>query len=529
MTLFDEALERIKGMPEEKKKALWKEIQKDPFAGQKLVPNPGPQTQAYFCEADVLLYGGAGGGGKSALLNIVALTQHKRSALARRQYTDLRALIDEAIKFNGTKRGFNGAPPPSLRTPDGRLIEFIAAAQLGDEQHRQGQAIDFLGVDEAAHFLEEQVRFWLGWVRTTEAGQRCRAILASNPPLSSEGQWLVSMFAPWLDPNYPNPAQPGELRWVVTDDEGKDLWVDGPEPYELNGRKLKPLSRTFIPAALKDNPHLKDTGYEAQLDAMQEPMRSAVRDGNFMAAREDDATQICPSKWLFDAQNRWTPTPPNAPMSAIGVDIAQGGSNDTVLAPRYDAWFAKLITASGKDTPGGSDVVSLIVKHRQNSALPIIDVGGGYGGATCERLDENQIEYAKFNGSVGSAARTQDRALQFANKRAEAWWRFREALDPDQPGGARIALPPDSQLIHDLAAPRFETKSGKLYVESKKDIIKRLGRSPDRGDAVVMAWSSGPKIETHGSIWRSAVKAIRTPRVVRAHMKQKRFIHRDRY
>ena len=82
---------------------------------------------------------------------------------------------------------------------------------------------------------------------------------------------------------------------------------------------------------------------------------------------------------------------------------------------------------------------------------------------------------------------------RFANKRAEAYWRFREALDPDQDGGSLVALPDDAELRADLAAPKFSITPRGILIESKDDIRKRLGRSPGKSDAVVMAWSEGEK------------------------------------
>ncbi len=55
----------------------------------KWIPNPGPQTEAYFSPADVLLYGGQAAGGKTDLLGGLALMKHKRSLIMRRQYTEL--------------------------------------------------------------------------------------------------------------------------------------------------------------------------------------------------------------------------------------------------------------------------------------------------------------------------------------------------------------------------------------------------------------------------------------------------------
>src|SRR3954454_17002668 len=88
---------------------------------------------------------------------------------------------------------------------------------------------------------------------------------------------------------------------------------------------------------------------------------------------------------------------------------------------------------------------------------------------------------------------TKDRQLAFANKRAEAWWNFREALDPDQPDGSAIALRPDPELRADLCTPTWKLTARGILLESKDDIRKRLGRSPGKADAVVMGWSEGNK------------------------------------
>jgi hypothetical protein len=118
-----------------------------------------------------------------------------------------------------------------------------------------GQGRDLLGIDEATHFAESQIRFLMGWVRTETPGQRCRTVLATNPPLTAEGLWVNKMFAPWLDPKHPNPAKPGELRWVVSDEDGNDEWVDGPDDTRVvRGKTVRPTSRTYIPASVKDNP-----------------------------------------------------------------------------------------------------------------------------------------------------------------------------------------------------------------------------------------------------------------------------------
>lgn len=525
MSQLDEILQRITGLDPKAKAELLKETDKA-FRGMKWIPTVGPQADAYYSKADLLGFGGQGGGGKSDLLLGLAFTAHKRSLIVRRKYTDLSAILDRAIQINGTRKGYSGQPPQTLRTADGRLLEFGACAVPGDEEAWQGRPHDALLVDEATHFLESQIRYLMGWVRSTEKGQRTRIVLATNPPMTAEGQWFFEMFRPWIDPTYPNPAKSGELRWYITDENGKDLTVDGPQPIMSGGRELKPLSRTFIPSALKDNPFLSETDYQAKLDALPEPLRSAVRDGNFGATRQDDQWQLIPSAWIMAAQKRWTAKPPDAPMCAIGVDVAQGGAAETVLAPRYDGWFAPLVCVPGAETPFGTDVAALVVKHRRNNASVIIDMGGGYGGAAMEHMTANGIPVKGFKGSKTSTARTKDRQLEFFNVRAAVWWGFREALDPDQDGGSPIALPPDNQLFGDLVAPTFEVGTRGIKIESKEEIVKRLGRSTDRGDAVVMAWSHGPTMTTHGAKWREVLKSHFQPAVLRGHDMQRRRLRR---
>ena len=494
---LDDLIGRLGAMPEKERAAITEEAV-SLTANMKWIPSPGPQTDAYFSKADVLLYGGQAAGGKTDLLCGLALTRHKRSLVMRRQYTDLGALIERLREIDGSWAGFNGSPPPRLRTADGRLIDFGAAAQLGDEWHWQGQPHDFLGMDEVVHFLEEQVRFLMGWVRTTDPGQRSRSIFASNPPQTAEGDFIIGMFRPWLDPTHHNPANHGELRWYVADPDGKDFEVEGPELHHFPGqdKPVRPLSRTFIPASLRDNPFQVNTGYDAQLDAMPEPLRSLMRDGNFMAARDDDQWQLIPTMWIREAQMRWTPDPPaGIPMCCMAVDPAAGGKDKSTIAMRYDGWFAAIIEKPGVETPMGTEIAGLVVMHRTDQAIVVIDMGGGYGGVPFTTLEANGVNPIAYKGAEGSTARTKDRKIGFTNKRTEAWWKLREALDPSQSGGSGVTLPDDQELLSDLSSVRFEMVQSRgvmsIKAETKKDVVKRLGRSPDKGDAVVMAWSKG--------------------------------------
>lgn len=463
-------------------------------ANMKWVPQPGPQTSAFFSQADVLFFGGQAGGGKTDLGLGLALTTHKRSLVLREQYVELSFLTDRTIKMNGTRAGFNGSSPPSLRTSDGRYIQF-AGASIETLEDWMGIPFDLKFFDEAVKFPEKVIRFHIGWLRSAEPGQRTRAVLASNPPVNPQGEWIIKMFAPWLDPMHHNPAKPGELRWYVTDPDGEDFEVPGPEPYQFNdgSKPVRPLSRTFIPSKLSDNAYYANSDYEAKLDAMQEPYRSAFRDGNFMAARQDQESQVLPTAWLNAARKRWKPDiDKEVQMTCIAADVGAGGNDRVTLARRHAEWYAPMIAVPGKEAPDGSTQAALIIRYRRDQCGIVVDVGGGYGGDVVGRLKDNELTVTRFNASEGSSARAKDGSGKtFVNKRAEAWWRFREALNPDQTGGSLVALPDDPELISELAAVCFIPDIAKVQIEDKKDVRKRLGRSPDKADAVVMAWAPG--------------------------------------
>jgi hypothetical protein len=498
MSLLDEVMARFGSLPESERQELAAAVI-EATSHQKWFPSAGPQTDAYFSPADILLYGGQGGGGKSDLGLGLAFTAHQRSLILRRRYTNLGALIDRALEINGTRSGFNGSPPPKLKTADGRQIEFGANQHAGDEQGWQGQPYDLKFFDEACQFLEAQVRFHIGWLRAAvelgaNAQQRVRAVLASNPPVDADGDWLIGMFRPWLDITHPNPAKHGELRWFVTAPDGSDLEVESGQPVEMDGRKLLPMSRSFIPAALKDNPYLVNTDYQAKLDGLPEPLRSAIRDGNFMAARQDTERQVVPVAWIIEAQNRWREDGHKAfTMTAMAIDPAGGGGDSCEIAYRHGGWYGPLVSAKGEQTADGAAMAAQIVRYRRDACPVVVDVGGGYGGAVMLRLKDNGIVCARFDGaSTLGLGHTRDGSkLNFANKRAQAWWRFREELNPEQQGGSPICLPPDPELRADLAAPTWDLSARGILLESKDELRKRLGRSPGKGDAVVMALAEG--------------------------------------
>ncbi len=461
-------------------------------------PQNIPQQTAYHSEADRLFYGGAAGGGKTDLLLGLAFTAHLDSIIFRREYPQVAGLEDRAREIASGVGRYNSIAKRYTGLPGSRTIEFGAVQYEKSVEKFQGRPHDLIGFDELPHFTRFQFEFLTGWNRSTK-GARCRVVAAGNPPTTPEGGWVKQYWGPWLDKNHPMfPHPPGELLWFITISHGdryEDRIVDGPESVEMDGESYEPHSRTFIPAKLSDNPDLANTGYRSVLMAMPEPLRSQMLYGSFDVKALDHAWQVIPTAWVEAAQERWKERP-KGKQTSLGVDVARGGQDQTILAPLHGWHYDELVIFDGTETPNGPKVAAQVMKHLASGAVAMIDIVGV--GSSVYDCCEGSVE--AYGVSVGSAAESPTKKrytdapgnLEFVNLRSWIIWRFRELLDPNS--GVDMALPPDSRLAEDLCAARYEVKPPKagstksrIAVESKDDIKKRLGRSPDRGDAVQYA------------------------------------------
>ena len=454
-------------------------------------PLAGPQEMAYHSTADVIGYGGAAGGGKTDLAVGKALTQHRKVGIFRLNGTELTGVIDRVESLLGSRDGYNGKNNIwRVTRHDGVQVqlEFGSFPNPNDEKKYQGRPHDLLVFDEAANMRASAVRFLLGWLRTTEVGQRCQALMTFNPPTTAEGRWVVSYFAPWLDKTHPRPALPGELRWFATID-GADTEVDGPDLITHNGDLIKPTSRTFIPSRIADNPFLMGTGYMATLQALPEPLRSQMLNGDFTAGIEDDPWQVCPTKWVEAAMDRWELPHKLEPMDSMGVDVARGGKDKTIIARRHGMWFDVPLVYAGSTTPDGPAVAGLVVSAQRNRCPVHIDAIG-VGASPYDFLMQSGVQAIGVNVSESATEMDKSGMLQFFNLRSQMWWKLREALDPANNTG--ICLPPDPILLSELCTPTWKLSGSTIKVASRDEIYEKLGRSVDYGSAYCLALMDSP-------------------------------------
>jgi Phage terminase large subunit len=196
----------------------------------------------------------------------------------------------------------------------------------------------------------------------------------------------------------------------------------------------------------------------------------------------DTADALIPWTWLDEATKRVVPQAKHP--AILGVDVARFGDDDTVLCPRRTRQQLPIIAVNGYDTMQTSGLVLATSRELGMDTAEIDEIGIGSG--VVDRVNE-VISEQKIRLSVhGVNLSSPNDPERFADARSEMWWAARDSLDPNNPNA--MALQNDEFLLADLASIRYTFDSrGRIKVEKKEETKKRLGRSPDKGDAYVLS------------------------------------------
>lgn len=166
----------------------------------------------------------------------------------------------------------------------------------------------------------------------------------------------------------------------------------------------------------------------------------------------------------------------NFSQKRIGVDVAREGDDRTVLFPRQGLVAFQPVEMRNAKT---HDIAARIIQAKATwgSECEFVDSTGGWGGGV-----NDSMEQAGHNPiPVNFAGKPID--PRYANKRAEMWFRMAEWV---KKGGC---LPKIPSLIRELTTPTYTFINGKFALEEKKLIKKRLGLSPDMGDALALTFA----------------------------------------
>jgi len=255
-------------------------------------PQPGPQTAFLGSPADIAIYGGSAGGGKTWALLMEPLRHVTNSAFGavffRRTTVQVRnegGLWDESQKLYP----LIGADPKEhvlkWEFPSGASVAFAHLEHDKTVLNWQGSQIPLICFDELTHFSAKQ--FWYMVSRNRSmCGVRPYIRATCNPDADS---WVAEFISWWIDPNtgLPIAERGGKLRWFVRIGDAI-IWADGPEDLAeyknpVDGEPIPPKSVTFIPAKLTDNAALMaaDPGYLANLMALPTVERERLLGGNW--------------------------------------------------------------------------------------------------------------------------------------------------------------------------------------------------------------------------------------------------------
>lgn len=272
-------------------------------------PHAGPQTEFLKSPADIAIYGGQAGGGKSWALLVSAAAFHDikgyGAVVFRRespQITNEGGLWDESMGMYPLLGAKPNLSTLDWRFPSGANIGFRHLQHESDMLSWQGTQLAMIGFDELTHFTEQQFWYLLSRNRTMctwvdEKGDThairpfVRATTNPVPEDDPIGGWVRKLIDWWIDKEsgYAIPERSGVVRWFAR--VAGELWfADTAEELQRqlpSTGNIRPKSLTFIPAKLTDNPAMLrvNPDYMSTLMALPNVERQRLAEGNWNAER----------------------------------------------------------------------------------------------------------------------------------------------------------------------------------------------------------------------------------------------------
>jgi predicted phage terminase large subunit-like protein len=250
-------------------------------------PQPGPQTEFLKSKADLAIYGGAAGGGKSYALLLEILRHYDnplfRGVVFRRNSTQVRnpgGLWDESYALYMQLGGHPREAMLEWIFPSKAELKFAHLEWESSVYDWQGSQTPFIGWDELTHFTEKQFTYMMSRNRSA-SGVPGYIRATCNPDVDS---WVRRWIDWWIGPDgYPIAERSGVLRYFIRRDD-QMIWADSrQELLDKYGQDEMPKSLTFIPSRLQDNRILmeKDPAYLSNLRALPRVDRLRLEGGNW--------------------------------------------------------------------------------------------------------------------------------------------------------------------------------------------------------------------------------------------------------
>lgn len=256
---------------------------------QDIRPQEGRQTEFLSSPADIVIYGGAAGGGKTWGLLLEALRHIGNdkfgAVIFRRTYKEISeegGMWDESYELYPHLGAEAKQGSYRWTFPSGAKISFRHMQHSKDHLGYKGAQIAFLAFDQLEEFEEEQFFYMLSRNRST-SGVKPYVRATCNP----QPGWLADFLAWWIDQDtgLPIPERAGKVRWMAR--IGEDL-VWSSHRRELAAQGVIPKSVAFVPSTVYDNKLLlaKDPAYLANLQALPYVERERLLGGNWKVKEE---------------------------------------------------------------------------------------------------------------------------------------------------------------------------------------------------------------------------------------------------
>ena len=258
-------------------------------------PQRGPQGAALTSPADVVVFGGAAGGGKTFSLLLKPLQfvdiPTFSAVIFRRESPEITnpgSLWDESSRIY---LGLGASPNRQLlewRFPSGARVKFAHMQYEDDKFAWKSSQIPLVGFDQLESFAAGQFWYMLSRNRDPSGRVRSHVFGTCNPVPADDavGGWLRELISWWIDPGtgLALEARAGAVRWLARAQDGDAVeWYDSAAAAAAARPGAQPKSFTFIPSRLADNPILEraDPGYRASLMLLPLVERERLLGGNW--------------------------------------------------------------------------------------------------------------------------------------------------------------------------------------------------------------------------------------------------------
>lgn len=367
-----------------------------------LRPQPGPQERFLSSPADIVIYGGGAGAGKTFGV-ILEASRHTGNpgfgaTILRRttkEIVSVGGLWDEAENVFGSMGAVPKVGDLSWSFPSGAVVKFDHMEHEKDRFKYQGAQIPLIVFDELTHFTETQFWYMVSRSRST-CGVRPYIRGTCNPDAKS---FVAKLIAWWIDPTtgYAIPERSGVVRYLIRVN-GVIHWGDSREELAERFPGHAPKSFTFIPAKLEDNPALteKDPDYLANLQSLPLVEQERLLGGNWKIVDTDGC--YWPPEYFTDI---WTDTwPEDRHLTAVALDPSLGKSDKS----DYPAFVA---VRKGHD---GVYYIQADIERRP--ATELVDAGiewmrgVGVDAFGCETNQFQELLASMFEGRIADAGLT---------------------------------------------------------------------------------------------------------------------------